>query len=1028
MYDIPSEIINKIKAVVNNNDYYKGYYYYAGYIKFIEKKVSRTNGFSIFRFNVESERNTNLYDVLIKMSIMGDVIDHSCTCAQHDVNNNCKHVAACLIKYYENLFVDKSGNKVINMTKKIFEEFSFVNNVKKELNLEVFLYNKEATLKIGFDKLYSLNNKFQSFITSYKYHQMKIDFGKHFVYDPNNSYFNIANSNILSFFINNYHDNNNFTLKDSSLKHLLDLLKNKPFYYYDFKITDIYNGLPIEFNLTIEDNNYELLIDNNFKSVTSDLEYIFYKNKMYHLNMREANFLNSLVKNHMDKLIFTKDSLNLFSKSILPIIKNNLIIDDNIDIELIKTPLVKLYFDINLNKIICNPKFTYNNITVDYFETSKLLRDIEFEESIVAFLKKYNFKNDGEKIYIDEIEDMGDFLEIYLSEISNIYEVYTSTKLKETNILKNPNITSTFKIGKDNILNYFFDLGPISESELKNIYTSISEKKKYYRLKNGDLLNLNDNSNLMELKKLRDDLDIKDFMGTLPKYKAIYLDSLNYSIINKDNKFNELIERFNKYKDIDISVNDDILRDYQVTGVKWLYNIDKSGFGGILADEMGLGKSIQTLYYIKQLLKDNKDNKFLIVVPTSLVYNWENEILKFDSSLSYEIINGTKKNRINLINNNNKSILITTYGLLREDIDEYENYYFKTVIIDEAQNIKNPTANTTRALKRLKSDTKIALTGTPIENSIIELWSIFDFIMPGFLSNLTKFKSKYQIKDFDETSLMMLENLNKIITPFILRRKKKDVIKDLPEKLINNIYIDLNKHQKEIYVNELAKVNKEINESLKSTGFEKSKFMILKLLTRLRQIAIDPSIIFDNYDYGSSKIDTLIDVIEESISNNHKILIFTSFKSALNIVKNRLEENNISSYVIDGSVNSKDRMNLVNKFNIDDTNVFLIMLKSGGTGLNLTSASVVIHLDLWWNPQAENQATDRVHRIGQEKVVEVVKLITKGTIEEKILELQDKKKLLNDKLIDSKELDSNIISTLTEKEIRYLLQYENKEN
>ena len=1028
MYDIPSSIISKIKTVVNNSDYYKGYYYYAGYIKLIEKKVSRTNGFSIFHFNVESERNSSVYDVLIKMSIMGDVMDHSCSCPQHDINGTCKHVAACLIKYYEDLFIDKSGNKIMNMTKKIFEDFNIVNSIKKELNLEVFLYNKEVTLKIGFDKLYSLNNKFASFITCYKYHQMNIEFGKHFTYDPTNTYFNITNTNIINFFINNFQENNNFTINDSSLKQILNLLKNKTFYYYDFKVTDIYNGLPIEFNLDVVDNNYELLIDNDFKCVTSDCEYVFYKNKMYHLDMREANFLNTLVKNKMDKLVFPKDSLNLFSKSILPIIKNNIIIENNVDIELIKTPDVKLYFDINLNKIVCIPKFTYNNITVDYFETSTILRDVEFEESIILFLKKYNFKNDGNQIYIDELEDIGDFLEIYLTEISSVYEVYTSTKLKETNILKNPNITSTFKIGKDNILNYFFDLGPISESELKNIYSSISEKKKYYRLKNGDILNLNENSNLMELKKLREDLDIKDFIGVIPKYKAIYLDSLNYSIIKKDNKFDELIEKFNQYKNVDISVCDDVLRDYQVTGVKWLYNIDKSGFGGILADEMGLGKSIQTLYYIKQLLKDNKNNKFLIVVPTSLVYNWENEILKFDSSLSYEIINGNKKNRVNLIQNNNKNILITTYGLIREDIDEYKDYNFKTIIIDEAQNIKNPTSNTTRALKRLKSDTKIALTGTPIENSILELWSIFDFIMPGFLSNLTKFKSKYQIKDFDDNSLELLESLNKIITPFILRRKKKDVINDLPMKLVNNIYIDLNKHQKEIYVNELNKVNKEIDESLKSNGFEKSKFMILKLLTRLRQIAIDPSILFDNYDYGSSKIDTLIDVIEESISNNNKILIFTSFRSALNIVKKRLNDKNISSYVIDGSVNSKDRMDLVNKFNNDDTNVFLIMLKSGGTGLNLTSASVVIHLDLWWNPQAENQATDRVHRIGQKKVVEVVKLIAKGTIEEKILELQDKKKLLNDKLIDSKNLDSNIISTLTEKDIRYLLQYENKEN
>ena len=442
---------------------------------------------------------------------------------------------------------------------------------------------------------------------------------------------------------------------------------------------------------------------------------------------------------------------------------------------------------------------------------------------------------------------------------------------------------------------------------------------------------------------------------------------------------------------------------------------------------MGLGKSIQTLYYIKSLLKENKDYQFLIVVPTSLVYNWENEILKFDSSLSYEIINGNKKNREMLIRNCNKNIMISTYGLVREDSEEYQNIHFKTIIIDEAQNIKNPVSNTTRALKTLNSDTKIALTGTPIENSIIELWSIFDFIMPGFLSSLTKFKSKYQFKEFDEEASMMLEALNKIISPFILRRKKKDVIKELPEKICNNIFIELNDKQKEIYVSELKKANELIDEAVKKDGFDKSRFMILRLLTRLRQIAIDPSIIFDNYNYGSSKIDTLLDVLEEVISNNNKVLVFTSFKTALNIVKNRLNERGISSYVIDGSVGSKERIDLVNKFNVDDTNVFLIMLKSGGTGLNLTSANVVIHLDLWWNPQAENQATDRVHRIGQKNVVEVIKLVTKGTIEEKILELQDKKKLLNDKLIDATDLDTNIISSLSEKEIKYLLQYENKE-
>ena len=502
------------------------------------------------------------------------------------------------------------------------------------------------------------------------------------------------------------------------------------------------------------------------------------------------------------------------------------------------------------------------------------------------------------------------------------------------------------------------------------------------------------------------------------------MDSLNYNLINKDNSFNTFIDNFNKYKDSLITINTDILRDYQINGVKWLYNIDKLGFGGILADEMGLGKSIQVIYYIKQLLKENKDYKFLIVVPTSLVYNWENEINKFSKDISYTIINGNKHQRCELIKNNT-TIYITSYGLLREDIEYYNNYHFKSVIIDEAQNIKNPQAIITKAIKKINASTKIALTGTPLENSIIELWSIFDFIMPGFLSSLTSFQKKYKINDIDDSNELLI-GLHKAISPFIMRRKKEDVILELPKKLENNIFIELNDIQKEIYKNEVIKVNKEIDQELKDKGLKKSRFKILQLLTRLRQIAIEPSIIFDDYKGGSSKIDSLIEIIEESISNNHKILVFTSFKTALNAVKERLDKKNITSYTIDGSVSSKKRMELVDSFNNDNTNVFLIMLKSGGTGLNLTSADVVIHLDLWWNPAVENQATDRAHRIGQKNVVSVIKLITKGTIEEKILELQEKKKILSDKLIDSGDMDSNILSSLTEKDIRNLLSYENK--
>ena len=471
-----------------------------------------------------------------------------------------------------------------------------------------------------------------------------------------------------------------------------------------------------------------------------------------------------------------------------------------------------------------------------------------------------------------------------------------------------------------------------------------------------------------------------------------------------------------------------ILRDYQVTGVKWLYNLDKTGFGGILADEMGLGKTIQVIYYIKEILKEEK-GKFLIIVPTSLVYNWLYEFEKFGKDIRVLLIVGNRKERDEKFAlRDNYDVIITTYGLLREDEEKYLDYYH-SMIIDEAQNIKNYMAGVSKAVKKINAKTKFALTGTPIENSTLELWSIFDFIMPGYLSSLQRFQSKYKISEFNDETDILISGLNNQINPFILRRRKKDVIRELPEKLENNIYIDLSDEQKKLYVAELERVKEKMNEIMADGGINKARFMILQLLMKLRQICIDPSIVYDDYKGSSNKIETFISVTRESISNGHKILVFTSFKTALNIVQKRLEKEGIISYVIDGSVKSKERIDRVNGFNNNSNPcVFLIMLKSGGTGLNLTSADVVIHLDLWWNPQAENQATDRAHRIGQKNIVEVIKLITRGTIEEKILVLQDKKKKLSDKIIDGNERNSNIISSLTERDIKNLLSYENKDS
>ena len=388
-----------------------------------------------------------------------------------------------------------------------------------------------------------------------------------------------------------------------------------------------------------------------------------------------------------------------------------------------------------------------------------------------------------------------------------------------------------------------------------------------------------------------------------------------------------------------------------------------------------------------------------------------------------------KKKRQDIMQKFNEyNIFITTYGLVRNDNDYYEDKNFEVCIIDEAQAIKNYQAGMTKEIKKIKARTKIALTGTPLENSVLELWSIFDFIMPGYLNSITRFKDAYGIKDVDEESLKKLDTLNYQIKPFILRRKKKEVSKELPDKIEHIEYLDMSEKEKALYQSLVEETKREINDVVASEGFSKARFKIVTLLTRLRQLCISPRLLDENYQEESVKIKRLLDIIKELIKDKHKILIFSSFKSAVYLVKEALDRESISNYVIDGSVKGRDRVAMVDAFNKDKTNCFLITLKSGGTGLNLTSADVVIHLDIWWNPQAENQATDRAHRIGQTKKVTVLKLINKGTVEEKIIELQEKKKILSDNLIEGKNVAT--LDALTEEELTNLLSigYETDHN
>lgn len=424
-----------------------------------------------------------------------------------------------------------------------------------------------------------------------------------------------------------------------------------------------------------------------------------------------------------------------------------------------------------------------------------------------------------------------------------------------------------------------------------------------------------------------------------------------------------------------------------------------SGFNGILADDMGLGKTLQVI----ALLDSKVSGKTSIVIcPASLIYNWEDEIHRFSKTLKCKCICGNVKQRAQGIASYSQyDVLLTSYDYIRRDIELYEAMTFYYVILDEAQYIKNQKTRNALCVKKLKAEHKLALTGTPIENSLAELWSIFDFLMPDYLFNYHYFQAHYESEIVKNHNEEVQQKLKKLVAPFVLRRNKKEVLRELPDKIEQNYIIDFSEEENKLYVAHLAQVNRELSQMVNMQSTD--KITILAMLTKLRQLCCEPRLVFENIHEPSSKLKACIHLIQTLKENKQKVLLFSSFTSMLELIADELYKEGISYYILTGATNKEERRELVERFQNDSTTVFLISLKAGGTGLNLTSAEAVIHYDPWWNQSAQNQATDRAYRIGQRKKVQVFKLVMKNSIEEKIQKLQLMKKELADMFVENNE-------------------------
>ena len=975
---------------------------------------------------VKDEKIDKYYNVHIKVDLRNKkMAGGNCSCEDYIENKNlhrdfkCKHMMAVAYKFYMLAKKDKKkkGTKEPIKIEKIQVRIEPRLKAIKENGIEKYI----AEFWIG-DNSLALMKSINEFIYCME-NKRFLSLNDNFVYNPHKHILNEEAEKIISYINKKISSKDSkekriigryFEIKAQDLKEFLMLLENNKsiFFNYDYvnyKAEVIKEMLPIHFNIKLKEEKISVTTTNKMPiPLNNSLDAFLYDRKIYVPNEEQIKFLKVIYKPLMDKgqVILANNEENLVK--ILRILSN---ITEDISlgegVKRLISSLIKpeFYFTKVNDDIYCKVDINYSIGKITLLkDINKLsfIRDNIYEEKIVMEMEKLKFIRDDNKFkFIGEDEDIYNLLSIRFKELLKEGKVYLTKDFKDIRLIKGKDLEYSF-IEEDE--GYYFKVKGFTLKELNSALYDMKNKKGFYKTKNNNYLDLQDKT-VIRILNILDSLDISDDNITIDKNNMLYI---NESLKNQGTAFDKGEETI---KEIDKGLSnrkqrevpDDLnakLRNYQVEGFNWLNEIANLKVGGILADEMGLGKTIQIIAF----LLSQKGKKSIVITPTSLIYNWRDEFNKFAPSLKVGIIHGDKKNRVVMMEKD-FDVIVTTYGLIKNDYEYYKEKEFDFCIIDEAQNIKNSKAQNTKYVKAIKAGCRIALSGTPMENNLMELWSIFDYIMPGYLLSEAKFKEKYLKED-------MYDELKELIKPFILRRLKKDVIDELPNKIEKKFMVEMEENQKAVYQSYI----KEVRQKLYSG--EDNKITVFSYLTKLRQLCLDPSLILDDYVGRSAKIEAALNIVNMAIVENRKVLIFSQFTSVLQKLGSELSEKNIGYLYLDGSTKANKRVEMVKEFNeSEDLKIFLISLKAGGTGLNLTSSDLVLHFDPWWNPAIEDQATDRAHRIGQQNIVEVIKLIAKDSVEENIIRLQEDKRELINKVISGEEIGSNVIGKLSRDEI-----------
>lgn len=1038
---------NYIRSLAIDEDAYTdGFAYYKnGRVTHAQASADRKS----FRFDVKGNYS---YKVIVNLAESGDEVEYSCTCPAHVKHKGaCKHVIAALLFLNQYVFknsIKKEMSEEDYRCSQILDYYSDLETLISQTevaHIEAEFFHKGTLrnktdiipmrLSIGTEKYYKIQSV-RKMIESIEGRQ-NISFGKGFSYRYGVTEFDRSSENLYQYLLGIYEMENQYGIVGErsvfqknevnlTKRMFLEVLKRigKDAFSMtfangkSFQNIHFIKGNPM---ITYDIDSIDDIVTLNYADrgrvfpLSSEGDLLYYDRNIYAPKTSFIrNYLpiyNSLGKDN-EPIVFRKDNANRFLEEVLPRLSAtmNLQIPEAIRDRYVEYPLqASFYLEYQHSNIRGELKFSYGEYTFNSFEDPStdgviILRDKDKENAIFNLLDDLHFEmHQGYYMMRDE-EAIFEFLSGDSDRLIPMMQLFYDESFRRLRIRKDTRVSYGIHAKKgEDYLSLEIGLEDVDKDELRDLLQSVQLKKKFFRLKDGNFLLLDD-ENLLEAIAMIHSVNgsvrqLKDATVSFAKYNLPYLEEVLQKKNGKlpmDDDVLELLEELKNPAEIPApeGIHADI-RPYQMYGFRWMSNLMAHHMGGILADDMGLGKTLQSITFLMSLPKKEAS---IVICPSSLMYNWKDEIENFAPDLTSIVICGTPEERMNMIQTSEAKVLITSYPLLRRDLSYYKKRHYEAIIIDEAQNIKNPASINASSVKQLEADCRFALTGTPIENSLTEIWSIFDFLMPNYMYSHAVFMNQYEkpIANHNEDKLFMLHARMK---PFILRRMKQDVLKELPDKTEEKILIELSEDQKKLYAAYLNHYRGEFDFDDEEV-MKHSQMQILSALMRLRQICCHPKTFIENYEGESAKLDVLRNLTKEALGNGHRILIFSQFTSMLSLIKDMLVEEGISYYIIEGETKLTERSESVKAFNEGNKDVFLISLKAGGTGLNLVGADTVIHVDPWWNPAVEEQATDRAYRIGQTKNVHVIKLLAKDTIEEKIYRLQKKKQHLADSVID----------------------------